>query len=141
MVTRKKTASPKKSTKKAQVSRPKSKKPVAKKVTASRPKNKVIKIKGGKPKPKTQVKAKVKAKPKPKPKPKKVVLKPDTDVSCHRCGKQDKINFAYVWKNSIWPWCCGEGMHIEDSKVKIGEVMNDAWVKSGGYSGNFNLKH
>lgn len=75
-------------------------------------------------------------------KTRKKVVKPksDTDLSCHRCGKTDRVNFEYVWNNG-WPMCCREGMHIEDSDIKIGEVMNKAWIESGGYGNNFTLKN
>lgn len=152
MTTRKKVAaSPKRPAKKAKVSRPKStsrpatKKVAAKKITSVTPKKKTIKTKPkAKPKVKTVKPVKIKGgKPKPKvktSKPKKKILKSDTILSCHKCKAVKEVNFAFVWKNSVWPWCCGEGMHIENSSIKIGEVMNQAWVNSGGYAKNFTLK-
>lgn len=75
------------------------------------------------------------------PKVKKKVVKPKTDtiLSCHRCGEVTKVNFEHAWTNG-WPMHCREGMHIEHSDIKIGEVMNKAWNESGGFAGNFTVR-
>lgn len=132
MSTRKKVtaqSSKKKVSKKAVVSRPTKKKSTAKKTTVakSKPKKivktKILKIKSDKSKPKVIKLKKIKA------------VKPDTTLSCHRCGEVAKVNFEFVWNNG-WPVCCREGMHIEASDIKIGEVMNKAWIDAGGYGGS-----
>lgn len=156
MTVRKKTVSPKskkKVTKKAVVSRPTNKKKTtvkkSVKTSSKRPPKTVSKKSSSKTQTKSsktrakKVTAKVqnnKFKRKPALKAKKpVVFKPDTTLSCHDCGKVEKVNFEYIWVKSGWPRCCNEGMHIEDSSIKIGEVMNKAWVNSGGYGGSLNL--
>lgn len=118
----------------------KSARPASKRAKASKPSKKKVAVK------KTITKKKVTAAKKPAikrkavVKPKKISIpKPDTSLSCHICGKEEMINFEHVWNKSAWPRCCDEGMHIEDSSIKIGEVMNKAWSQSGGYAKSINL--
>lgn len=46
----------------------------------------------------------------------------DTTVLCKRCGQTQRISFRWCMMN-LWPVCCNEGMHLEDTDANIMDEM------------------